>query len=69
MWVVERPAAFSLDEIRDLPKVEIEAFIKCAGFPYDHTIATRNVSNAVWGGTRLADVLHKVGTHVQASFV
>ena len=67
--MVERPAVLSLKEIHDLPKVEVEAFIKCAGFPHDHTIATRNVSNAVWGGARLFDVLSKVGVRAGASFV
>lgn len=67
--MVERPAALSLQQILDLPKAEVEAFIKCAGFPNDHTIATRNVSNAVWGGARLSDVLSRVGAHAGASFI
>jgi sulfane dehydrogenase subunit SoxC len=67
--MVERPTVLSLQQILDLPKVETEAFIKCAGLPHDHTIATRNVSNAVWGGARLSDVLTKVGAHANASFI
>lgn len=67
--MVKRPAVLSLHQIRELPKVDLEAFIKCAGFPHDHTIATRNVSNAVWGGVRLSEVLRQVGVHEGASFI
>ena len=67
--MVNRPAAISLHELRELPKIELEAFIKCAGFPHDHTIATRNVSNAVWGGVRLSEVLRQVDVRDGASFV
>jgi sulfane dehydrogenase subunit SoxC len=45
--MVQRPVALSLEQIKKFPKVEVEAFIKCAGFPHDPTIATRSVSNAV----------------------
>ena len=65
--MVSRPAAMSLHQIRELPKVELEAFIKCAGFPHEHTIATRNVSNAVWGAS--VDILKSRETCAQgASF-
>jgi sulfane dehydrogenase subunit SoxC len=67
--MVKRPTAISLPQLRELPKVDLEAFIKCAGFPHDHTIATRNVSNAVWGGVRLSEVLRQVGVHEGASFI
>jgi DMSO/TMAO reductase YedYZ molybdopterin-dependent catalytic subunit len=67
--MVKRPAEISLHQIRELPKVDLEAFIKCAGFPHDHTIATRNVSNAVWSGVRLSEVLRQVDVHEGASFI
>jgi sulfane dehydrogenase subunit SoxC len=67
--MVKRPAEISLQQTRELPKLDLEAFIKCAGFPHDHTIATRNVSNAVWGGVRLSEVLRQVGVHEGASFI
>jgi DMSO/TMAO reductase YedYZ molybdopterin-dependent catalytic subunit len=67
--MVKRPAEISLHQIRELPKVNLEAFIKCAGFPHDHTIATRNISNAVWGGVRLSEVLRQVGVREGASFI
>jgi len=67
--MVNCPAAISLHQLRELPKVELEAFIKCAGFPHDHTIATRNVSNAVWGGVRLSEFLKRADVREGASFI
>jgi len=67
--MVNCPAAISLHQLRELPKVELEAFIKCAGFPHDHTIATRNVSNALWGGVRLSEVLKRADVREGASFL
>jgi sulfane dehydrogenase subunit SoxC len=67
--MVNCPAAMSLRQLRELPKVELEAFIKCAGFPHDHTIATRNVSNAVWGGVRLSEILKQADVREGASFI
>jgi sulfane dehydrogenase subunit SoxC len=67
--MVNCPAAISLHQLRELPKVELEAFIKCAGFPHDHTIATRNVSNAVWGGVRLSEILKRADVREGASFI
>jgi DMSO/TMAO reductase YedYZ molybdopterin-dependent catalytic subunit len=59
--LVEKPVALTLDDIKTFPKIELESFIKCAGFPHDPTIATRSVSNAVWAGADLRDVLEACG--------
>ncbi|MGE0677034.1 molybdopterin-dependent oxidoreductase [Pseudolabrys sp.] len=67
--LVARPLSLSLDDIKRFPKVEIESFIKCAGFPHDNTINTRAVSNAVWGGARLADVLDAAGLSGEARYL
>ena len=55
--MVQRPLMLSLADLKRFPKIEVEAFIKCAGFPHDPTIATRSVSNAIWSGCDLRDVL------------
>jgi DMSO/TMAO reductase YedYZ molybdopterin-dependent catalytic subunit len=55
--LVKTPLTLTLDDIRCFAKIEIESFIKCAGFPHDPTIATRSVSNAKWAGADLRDVL------------
>jgi sulfane dehydrogenase subunit SoxC len=67
--MVQRPCAMSFDQLKKFPKVEVEAFIKCAGFPHDATIATRSVSNAVWGGADLRDVLDAAGLDPAALYV
>jgi sulfane dehydrogenase subunit SoxC len=59
--LVDRPMSLSLDEVMALPKRSIEAFIKCAGMPADPTVATRNVSNANWGGASLKSLLDAAG--------
>lgn len=67
--MVECPKILTFEELCGFPKVEIESFINCAGFPADPTIATRNVSNARWAGTRLKDVLSAAGVHDDADFL
>jgi sulfane dehydrogenase subunit SoxC len=64
-----RPKTMTLDDIRAFPKQEIESFIKCAGFPADHRIATRNASNAVWAGARLSDIMEVVGLSRTTSYL
>lgn len=59
--LVKSPVALTLGDLKKFPKVELESFIKCAGFPHDPTIATRSVSNAVWAGADLRDVLDTAG--------
>jgi DMSO/TMAO reductase YedYZ molybdopterin-dependent catalytic subunit len=66
---VQKPLTLTLDDIKTFPKVETEAFIKCAGFPHDPTIATRSVSNAVWAGADLADVLAACGPDPAAQYL
>jgi DMSO/TMAO reductase YedYZ molybdopterin-dependent catalytic subunit len=67
--LVEKPLALTLDDIKRLPKIEIESFIKCAGFPHDPTIATRSVSNARWAGADLRDVLDVAGLDPAAQYL
>jgi DMSO/TMAO reductase YedYZ molybdopterin-dependent catalytic subunit len=67
--MVARPAALSLADLKRFAKVEIESFIKCAGLPHDPTVNTRSVSNAVWGGADLAQVLDAAGLDPAATFL
>ena len=67
--MVDRPAAFTFEDLLGFAKVEIQSFINCAGFPANPKIATRNVSNAVWAGADLAEVLDSVGVQPSASFI
>ena len=65
--MLARPCEMTLPDLRAFPKHEIESFIKCAGFPADPTIATRNASNACWAGARLDEVMQAVGLSPDAS--
>jgi DMSO/TMAO reductase YedYZ molybdopterin-dependent catalytic subunit len=67
--MVDRPTHLTFEDLLRFPKREIESFIKCAGFPSNPRIATRNASNAAWAGASLADVMESVGMHSQASFL
>lgn len=67
--LVKKPVALTLDDVRRFPKIEIESFIKCAGFPHDPTIATRSVSNAKWAGADLRDVLDACGLDQAAQYL
>jgi len=66
---VKQQLSLTLDDIKRFPKAEIESFLKCAGFPHDATINTRAVSNALWGGARLADVLDEAGADDSARYL
>lgn len=67
--MVERPVTLAFEDLLRFAKVEIQSFINCAGFPDNPTIATRNVSNAVWAGADLAEVLDSAGAQPGAAFV
>lgn len=65
--LLKRQHVMSFEDIRAFARYEVEAFIKCAGFPANHRIATRNASNVLWAGARLADVMRSVGVLPHAS--
>lgn len=67
--MVERPATLAFKDLLRFAKVEIQSFINCAGFPDNPGIATRNVSNAVWAGVDLAEVLDSMGVQPGAAYV
>jgi DMSO/TMAO reductase YedYZ molybdopterin-dependent catalytic subunit len=54
---VDRPLQFTFDELRRFPKLAIETFHECAGFPRRPDIPTRRVANVIWSGTHLAEIL------------
>jgi sulfite oxidase len=66
--MVGRPLSLSLDELRRIPKLEVTATLQCAGnrrqemaavepIPGELPWGAEALSNAAWGGVRLADVL------------
>jgi sulfane dehydrogenase subunit SoxC len=67
--LVREPRSFTFDDIRQLPKVEVESFHQCAGYPADPTIATRRVGNVLWGGADLKALLATLGVAPHARFL
>jgi len=82
--LVKRPLSLSLEELRrDFPKVRVEAALECAGNRRKELLSIapvfgelawgpEAVSDAVWGGVRLRDVLKTAGVQGgarHASFV
>ena len=55
--LVRERVTFSFDQIRQMPKKQVEAFHQCAGYPSNPKIATRRVGNVVWGGVDLKTLL------------
>jgi DMSO/TMAO reductase YedYZ molybdopterin-dependent catalytic subunit len=57
--MVERPAEISLDRLRSLEKVEIDAGFECGG--NGPNLFHGLIGNARWGGVRLRDLLAEAG--------
>ena len=64
--LVRDPATFTFDQIRQMPKKQVEAFHECAGYPSNPKIATRRVGNVVWGGVDLKTFLEALGVLPEA---
>ena len=64
-----KPATLTFDQIRRLPKTEVESFHQCAGYPSNPKIATRRVGNVVWGGADLKTLLDTLGVSPRARFL
>ena len=55
--MVKHRRTLSFADLKRYPKVELSAVHNCCGSPFAPLEPTRRVSNIVWGGARLADVL------------
>jgi len=67
--LVREPRTFTFDDVCRLPKIEIESFHQCAGYPQDPTIATRRVGNVMWGGADLEALLATLGVLPRARYL
>lgn len=67
--LVNRPRAYSYDEIMSLPASTVESFHQCAGFPKRPDIATRRIGNVTWTGVDVREVLDTAGLMAQAKFL
>lgn len=55
--LVARPVTLDFERLKSFPKVSIETVHQCAGSPLQPEVPARRISNVVWAGVRLADVL------------
>src|SRR3954449_7810525 len=67
--LLREPRSFTLDDIRRLPKIEVESFHQCAGYPSNPKIATRRLGNVVWGGADLNALLDSLGVSPRARYL
>ncbi len=67
--MVERPLTLTFDDILQMPKRVVEAFHQCAGNPRQWNHPTRRITNLVWGGVDLAEVLSRVNIDPKARFL
>lgn len=66
---VERPLRLAFEDLGRFPKRTVEAFHQCAGFPRRPDVPTRRVSNIVWSGASVADVLAAAGIAPRARYL
>jgi len=57
--LIDNPLEFTLDELKSMEKVEIDAGFECGGNRQDFYHGL--IGNAKWGGVRLRDLLEKAG--------
>jgi sulfane dehydrogenase subunit SoxC len=66
---VERPRAYTYDEIMKLPARTVESFHQCAGFPKRPDIPTRRIGNVLWTGIDVSEILDAAGVKPDAKFL
>ncbi len=67
--LVARTAAFTLADIRAMPRIEVESFHHCAGAPRRPDLAMRRVANVVWCGVDLRELLARFGVASEARYL
>jgi DMSO/TMAO reductase YedYZ molybdopterin-dependent catalytic subunit len=55
--LLRRPLRLTLDALKQYRRVEINSVHECCGSPLEPETPKRRVTNIVWGGVRLADLL------------
>ena len=65
--LVDRPTTLSFDDLKRLPKREIETVFVCSGNPQKPTVPMRRVANVKWGGVELAGLLGGLGIGDEAT--
>jgi sulfane dehydrogenase subunit SoxC len=67
--LVREPRSYTFDDLRRLPRTDLQAFHKCVGNPLAPAVATRRVANVTWGGLDLKSLLENAGMDPEARFL
>nr|WP_283808687.1 molybdopterin-dependent oxidoreductase [Variibacter gotjawalensis] len=67
--LVARPRTLSFADLLAYPKHTVASIHQCAGSPLAPAEPTRRITNVVWGGTRLIDILADAGLSKEATFI
>ena len=60
--LVRWPRIFSLLDLMQFPMTDVMSIHECAGNPLQPKVPTRRISNVLWSGVKLADVLDEIRT-------
>jgi DMSO/TMAO reductase YedYZ molybdopterin-dependent catalytic subunit len=67
--MVRRPARFTVQQIKEMPKTVVSSVHQCAGSPLAPNKPTQRVCNVNWGGVRLDQILQLLEPDPEATFV
>jgi DMSO/TMAO reductase YedYZ molybdopterin-dependent catalytic subunit len=67
--LVKTSKRFDFEGLARYRSIELESVHECAGSPLQPGIPTRRVSNVIWQGIRLADLLDDCGVNPEAGYV
>jgi DMSO/TMAO reductase YedYZ molybdopterin-dependent catalytic subunit len=65
--LVERELALSLDDLMRYPQRNVESIHKCAGNPFDRSLASRQIANVIWRGVDVRHLLAEAGVKSSAT--
>ena len=65
--LVERTLSLSLDDLMRYPQRDVASIHKCAGNPFDPSLAFRQIANVVWRGVDIRHLLDEAGVKSSAT--
>jgi sulfane dehydrogenase subunit SoxC len=65
--LVDRTLSLSLDDLMQYPQRDVESIHKCAGNPFDPSMASRQIANVIWRGVDVRQLLAEAGVKSSAT--
>jgi len=65
--LVDQTLSLSLDDLMRYPQRDVESIHKCAGNPFDRSLASRQIANVIWRGVDLRNLLAEAGVKSSAT--